>query len=121
MSVEGRRFRQAWIDGVRKHMEGEPKPGYVAPWEEMGLWEQLSATAVYQQIADFIKTSEVATAKLSREERGRFVSICWNGQVLRFFEDPKPSYRAPWEDLPKWQQETNCDIFDAIEEQVTKS
>ncbi|CAG6396533.1 hypothetical protein NMG29_25195 [Streptomyces cocklensis] len=30
----GRVFREAWITGVQKHFPGEPKAGYVAPWEE---------------------------------------------------------------------------------------
>jgi hypothetical protein len=30
----GQVFRQAWIDGVRAHYPGDPKPGYVAPWEQ---------------------------------------------------------------------------------------
>ncbi|MDJ0384682.1 hypothetical protein [Streptomyces sp. G-G2] len=28
---------------------------------------------------------------------------------------PKPGYVADWPDLPKWQQETDADIFEAIE------
>jgi hypothetical protein len=27
----GQVFRQAWIDEVRAHYPGDPKPGYVAP------------------------------------------------------------------------------------------
>ncbi len=34
MTEHGRVFREAWIEGVRKHYPGEPKAGYVAPWEE---------------------------------------------------------------------------------------
>ena len=30
----GRVFREAWITGVRKHFPGEPKPGYVTPWDD---------------------------------------------------------------------------------------
>ncbi|MCD0443755.1 hypothetical protein LO763_08985 [Glycomyces sp. A-F 0318] len=118
MTDSGRAFRQAWIDGVTKHFPGDPKPGYVTPWEEMSEWEQNSATAVYNQVAAFVRTSDGATAKLSREQRGRFVSICWNAQIFKHFESPKPSYVADWPDLPAWQQETDSDIFDAIEQQV---
>lgn len=115
MTVEGRRFREAWIAGVRKHFPGEPKPGYVAPWEDMGTWEREAATAVYRQVADFVKAAGGATAKLGGEQRGRFVSIAWNGQVFKHFEDPKPSYTAEWPDLPEWQKLTDIDIFSAIE------
>jgi hypothetical protein len=46
LSVEsGRIFRGAWIAGVDKYYPGEPKPGYVAPWEEMPDWERESAAS----------------------------------------------------------------------------
>jgi hypothetical protein len=115
VSEQGKAFRQAWIDGVRKHMDGEPKPGYVVPWQEMQTWEQESATAVYQQVADFIRATDGATVKLTREQRGRFVAIAWTGQIFKHFPDPKPSYTADWSELPEWQRETDSDIFDAIE------
>lgn len=34
---------------------------------------------------------------------------------FKHFEDPKPGYVADWPGLPAWQQETDADIFDAIE------
>jgi hypothetical protein len=46
----GRAFREAWIAGVRRHYPGEPKAGYVAPWEETQGWERESAAAVYGQV-----------------------------------------------------------------------
>ncbi|MFE5082411.1 hypothetical protein [Streptomyces mirabilis] len=38
-------------------------------------------------------------------------------QVFRFqeLEEPKPGYVADWLDLQSWQQETDADIFEAIE------
>ncbi|MFE2291288.1 hypothetical protein [Streptomyces sp. NPDC059452] len=61
--IEGARlFREAWIAGVRRHFPGEPKAGYVTPWDET-----------------------------------------------------PPGYVADWADLPAWQQETDVDIFDAME------
>ncbi|AGI90954.1 MULTISPECIES: hypothetical protein [Streptomyces] len=33
----------------------------------------------------------------------------------KHFEEPKPGYVADWAELPKWQQETDADIFEAIE------
>lgn len=35
--------------------------------------------------------------------------------MFKHFEDPKPGYVADWSDLPDWQQETDSDIFEAIE------
>ncbi|MEV1008783.1 hypothetical protein [Streptomyces sp. NPDC049881] len=111
----GRVFREAWIAGVRKHYPGEPKPGYVAPWEETAEWEREAAAAVYQQIRQFAEISGGNTSKLSREQKGRFVAICWIAQIHKHFEDPKPSYVADWDALPDWQRETDSDIFEAIE------
>ena len=118
-SEPGLIFRNAWIDGVRRHFPGEPKPGYVAPWEETSEWERQAAAAVCEQVREFVRVSSGATARLTREQRGRFVSLCWNAQIYKHFEDPKPSYVADWDDLPEWQRETDCDIFEAIAAQVT--
>lgn len=112
---QGRSFRAAWIAGVRKHFPGEPKPGYVAPWEETPDWERASAAAVYRQVAEFVRTSDGNTAELSREQRGRFVALCWTAQIHKHIPDPKPAYTADWPDLPAWQRETDADIFDHIE------
>ena len=119
MTIEtGRVFREAWIAGVKAHYPGAPKPGYVTPWDETPQWERDSAAAVYSQVAAFIETTGGATAKLSREQKGRFISLCWIGQIYKHFPDPKPSYVADWVDLPDWQQKTDADIFEAIESQV---
>ncbi|MBX7267514.1 hypothetical protein KIF24_16755 [Micromonospora sp. Llam7] len=118
MTVEvepGRVFREAWIAGVRAHYPGTPKPGYVAPWEETPDWERASAAAVYEQVFAFLKATDGAAAKLTRDQKGRFVALCWTGQIFRQFPDPKPSYVADWPDLPAWQQETDADIFERIE------
>jgi hypothetical protein len=53
-------------------------------------------------------------AKLTREQQGRFVALCWTAQIYKHFEDPKPSYVADWADMPAWQQQTDADIFGAI-------
>ncbi|MFG2147501.1 hypothetical protein ACGFRG_25445 [Streptomyces sp. NPDC048696] len=115
-SENGRIFREAWISGVTKHYPGEPKSGYVTPWEETPAWEREAAAAVCTQVADFIRVSNGQTSKLSREQKGRFVAICWTAQIYKHFEDPKPSYVADWSDLPEWQQQTDADIFEAIEQ-----
>lgn len=111
----GRFFRQAWITGVRNYFPGEPKPGYVAPWEEMAAWEQQAAMAVYEQVQQFVQFTEGKTDQLSREQKGRFVALCWLGQIFKHFEQPKASYVSDWEQLPPWQQQTDADIFEAIE------
>jgi hypothetical protein len=115
---QGRVFREAWISGVRKYHPGDPKPGYVAPWEDTPEWERLAASAVYRQVADFVAVSGGATAKLTREQRGRFVALCWVAQIYKHIPDPKPSYVADWDALPDWQQQTDADIFEQIERRV---
>ena len=111
----GRSFREAWIAGVTKHYPGEPKPGYIAPWGETPEWERQAAAAVYGQVRAFIEISDGNTAKLTREQKGRFVALCWIAQIHKHIADPKPSYVADWDKLPEWQQQTDADIFEHIE------
>lgn len=115
---QGRIFREAWIAGVKQHFPGEPKPGYVTPWEDTPEWERASAAAVHDQVAAFVQLTNGSTAKLSREQKGRFVALCWIGQIFKHFPEPKPSYVADWDDLPAWQQETDADIFERIEQEA---
>ncbi|GAA2061471.1 hypothetical protein GCM10009839_85630 [Catenulispora yoronensis] len=116
MSEEaGRVFREAWIAGVKKHYPGEPKPGYIARWEETPEWERQAAATVCEQLRAFLQVSEGSAAKLTREQKGRFVSLCWIAQIYKHFGDPKPSYVADWSEQPEWQRETNSDIFEAVE------
>jgi hypothetical protein len=112
----GRVFREAWISGVLKHYPGEPKPGYVQPWDDTPEWERDSAAAVYGQVRAFIDAAGPGIGRLSRSQKGRFVALCWIAQIYKHFPDPKPSYVADWEDLPQWQQETDADIFERIEQ-----
>lgn len=114
---QGRIFREAWIAGVKQHFPGEPKPGYITPWDETPGWERESAAAVYDQVAAFVQLTGGSTARLSRAQKGRFVALCWIGQIYKHIPEPKPSYVADWEDLPAWQQETDADIFERIEAQ----
>ncbi|MER6443996.1 hypothetical protein [Streptomyces venezuelae] len=118
MNDEGRIFREAWIAGVKKHFPGDPKPGYIAPWDETPEWERDSAAAVFGQVRDFVQVSGGQTAKLSREQKGRFVAICWIAQIHKHIPDPKPGYVADWDKLPEWQQQTDADIFEHIEQTV---
>lgn len=111
----GRVFRAAWVAGVKAHFPGEPKPGYISPWEEMPEWEREAAATVYGQVQNFLTVSSGKASKLTREQKGRFVSLCWIAQIYMHFEDPKPSYVADWTEQPEWQRETNCDVFEAIE------
>lgn len=117
-SEPGKVFREAWIAGVTQHYPGEPKAGYITPWDQTPDWERAAATAVYQQVRAFVDATGGATTKLTREQRGRFVALCWTGQIYRHFPDPKPSYVADWADLPAWQRETDSDIFDRIEQDI---
>lgn len=112
----GRIFRDAWIAGVTKHYPGEPKPGYIAPWDETPEWERQAAAAVYSQIREFVEISDGNTAKLTREQKGRFVALCWIAQIYKHIADPKPGYVADWDKLPEWQQQTDADIFEHIEQ-----
>ena len=112
---DGRIFREAWIAGVTKHFPGEPKPGYIAPWQDTPEWERKAAAAVYSQTRTFIELSDGATSKLSREQKGRFIALCWIAQIYKHFDNPKPSYIADWDALPEWQQNTDADIFEHIE------
>jgi hypothetical protein len=122
MSIDfGRLFREEWIAGVRRHHPGEAKPGYVAPWEDMPQWEREAAAAVCQQVADFVAVSGGAVRRLSREQRGRFVAVCWIAQIYREFPEPKPSYVADWDEMPEWQRKVDADIFDAIERRIPSS
>ncbi|AXB48720.1 hypothetical protein [Amycolatopsis albispora] len=111
----GKVFREAWIAGVKRHYPGEPKASYITPWEDTPDWERQAAAAVYHQIRAFVEATGGATGKLSREQRGRFVALCWIGQIHRHFADPKPGYVADWEAMPEWQRQTDADIFDHVE------
>ena len=111
----GRVFREAWIAGVKRHYPGEPKPGYIAPWEETPQWERDSATAVYDQVRAFVLATDGRATSLQRSQKGRFVALCWIGQIMKHFDEPKPSYIADWDDLPEWQRETDADVFERIE------
>ncbi len=114
-SEQGRVFREAWIAGVSKYYPGEPKPGYITPWDDTPDWERQAAAAVYTQVRTFVEISAGKTARLTREQKGRFIAICWTGQIYKHIEDPKPSYVVDWADLPDWQQQTDADIFERIE------
>jgi hypothetical protein len=114
----GRLFRNAWIEGVQRNYPGTPKESYIAPWPQMPKWEQESACAVYEQVRQFVVLAGGQTIHLSREQKGRFVSLCWIGQIFKHIPNPKPSYVADWQDLPEWQRETDAHIFETIEEAV---
>lgn len=115
---QGRIFREAWIAGVAKYYPGEPKPGYIAPWDDTPEWERQAAAAVYDQVRTFVEISAGRTSKLTREQKGRFVAICWIAQIHKHIPDPKSSYVADWGDLPEWQQQTDADIFEHIEQHL---
>jgi hypothetical protein len=72
-------------------------------------------TPLYEQVRQFIVQAAGHTSHLSWEQKGRFVCLCWIGQIFKHFPHPKASYVADWDDLPAWQRETDADIFEAIE------
>ncbi|MDX6236135.1 MAG: hypothetical protein QOG10_950 [Kribbellaceae bacterium] len=113
---QGRVLREAWIAGVKKFFPGEPKSSYITPWDQTPEWERASAAAVYDQVRAFVEATNGRTSKLTRAQKGRFVSLCWMGQIYKHIPDPKPAYVADWDDLPEWQQETDADIFEHIEQ-----
>jgi hypothetical protein len=39
--------------------------------------------------------------------------------MFKHFGDPKPAYVADWPGLPEWQQETDADTFQAIEDSLS--
>jgi hypothetical protein len=117
----GRFFRNAWIAGVKQHYPETPKEGYIAPWEAISSWEQESASAVYEQVYQFVTLSGGKTTHLSREQKGRFICLCWIVQIFKHISNPKPSYVADWDELPTWQRETDADIFEAIEKFVLQN
>ncbi|SDF93514.1 hypothetical protein SAMN05216553_104256 [Lentzea fradiae] len=115
----GRVFREAWIAGVTKHFPGTPKDSYVKPWDDTDDWEKASATATYDQVVAFIEAGDGVTG-LTREQKGRFVATCWLVQIYRNVADPKPSHVPDWNDMPSWWQQTDCDIFEAIERHIAR-
>ncbi len=114
---KGRLFRSAWIAGVQRYYPEIPKESYIAQWKAMAEWEQASAMAVYEQVQQFVELTNGQIAHLSREQKGRFVALCWIGQIYAHIPNPKPSYIADWEQLPEWQKQTDSDIFESIEGQ----
>lgn len=115
MSSGGELFRQAWIDGVRAHYPGDPKPAYVAPWQHTPDWERECAAAVHAMVTGLLSSSTGAAAGMTRTQKGQFVAVCWAAHIRKLLPDAKPAYSAGWDDLPAWQQETDADIFEAIE------
>jgi hypothetical protein len=95
----GRIFRDAWVAGVRKHYPDEPKPGYVAPWEDTPDWERASAAAVYEQVRSFVGLSDGHTAKLSREQKGPS-SPCAGS--------PRSTSTSPIPSPATWRTGTTC-------------
>src|SRR5450755_3720382 len=60
-------------------------------------------TTAYEQIRQFVHLSAGQTSHLNREQKGRFVCLCWIAQIYKHFPEPKAAYVADWEGLPGWQ------------------
>ncbi len=122
MDIEqgGRFFRKAWITGVHKYYPGTPKPGYIAPWEEMPDWEKQIVTELYQQAQALVRAGiqPPQVTHLTREQGGRAIRIGWIGQVYKYIPNPKPAYVCNWEEMTSWEQEVDMDIFQSIEKAV---
>ncbi len=73
---------------------------------------------MYDQVFAFLKATDGAATKLGRDQKSRFVALCWIGQIFKHFPEPKPSYVADWDDLPDWQKATDADIFGRIERDI---
>ncbi|MGW4412460.1 hypothetical protein ACWEJ6_51290 [Nonomuraea sp. NPDC004702] len=112
MREQGQIFRESWIDDVKEHFPANRSRLHHG-WEETPPWQRRTAANTFAIVREFIEdTGQRGITKLSREQRGRFVALCWIGQIYAAFDDPKPSYVPDWEDLPEWQRETDSDIFD---------
>jgi len=111
----GRVFRETWIAGVIAHYPGEPKASYITPWGDTPNWERDAAAAVEEQVRSFVHLAGPGVEKLARQQKGQFVALCWIAQIYKHFTEPKASYVADWQDLPEWQQETDAEIFEAVE------
>ncbi|MFF4411545.1 hypothetical protein ACFYY8_03390 [Streptosporangium sp. NPDC001559] len=46
----GRVFREAWIAGVLRHFPGEPKPGYVTPWDQTPERRRQTDADIFERI-----------------------------------------------------------------------
>ena len=101
--------------GRTQALSGRAQVGLRDVWEDTPEWERQAAATVCEQVRQFLELSAGHAARLSREQKGRFVATCWTAQMYKHFENPKPGYVADWPDLPQWQQETDADIFEAIE------
>lgn len=60
----------------------------------------------------FLDATNDGAAKLSRIQKGRFITLRWIDQIYKWFPDPKSSYVANPDYLLQWQQEADADVFD---------
>ena len=47
--------------------------------------------AVFEQVRQFVLLSGGKTTRLSREQKGRFVPMCWIAQIYQYCAQPKAS------------------------------
>lgn len=115
----GRRFRQSWINAVRRYHPGTPNPAHLVPWDAMTAWEQQTADTVAIRLAEFISSAGKGARKLDPDEQSQLVTAMWNAHVRCFHPDPGPSYTTPWNELPTWRRNVNTDIFEDLIETVS--
>jgi hypothetical protein len=114
----GRIVRQAWIDGVHKHFEGSVKDSWVSPYDEMRDWERDVIHGVFDDVSAFLLAGGQSN-QLSREQGGMLVREAWIVQCYKVLgPNVKPAYVGPWHEMPKWEQEVDCDMFEAIAQSV---
>ncbi|SMF67726.1 hypothetical protein [Streptomyces sp. Amel2xC10] len=92
-------FRCGWDVAEQVAEKAAGRWTYVTPWDDTPQWGREAAGSVYAQVRHFIEVSGRTTARLSREQKSRFVATCWTVQMFKHFEDPKPGYAADWPDL----------------------
>lgn len=112
----GRLFRAAWINGVHRHHPGEPNPSYTLSYDDAPAWERRACAEVWKIVAWLVHAT--MTSALTRKEKSVVIADLWRAEMQAAFDNPKPSYVAPWEELPTWQQEVDADIFEDIETHI---
>lgn len=109
----GRLVRQVWIDGVHRYYQGEVKDSWVTPWERMREWEQQVIMGVYEDVSAFVQANDHNS--LSREQGGMLVREAWIVHCYKVLgPDVKPAYVGAWAAMPKWEQDVDCNMYEAI-------
>ena len=113
----GRLVRQAWIDGVHKHYDGKVKDSWVSSYDDMRDWERDIIQGVFEDVSAFVQANNRNT--LSREQGGMIVRQAWIVHCFKVLgHNVKPPYVEPWDEMSSWEQEVDCDMYEAIARSV---